>query len=257
MSSEPDAPARDPDVDPPPQGTAPPGTGVAALHPGERLLRGKWGWLDFLIVGPVLATSVWYYVGTPLATWLLLHNRPIQAALIRGAVAAMILSGAEVRTSNVSLWLALLAPLPITWFTDPCYYLGGRRYGRVLIDFLCRTDPRWTRRVARGERIFGRFSGWAVFLSPSLWLPGGVFYFLAGETRMPFWRFILLDGAGEIAFIAEIVAIGYFIGKPAETFVNSLSGYSLWIILGTVALVVAFSALGGPRRGKVTPGPVL
>lgn len=242
MSSEPEAPARDPDP--------------VVLTPGERLLGGKWGWLDFVIVGPVAASTVWYYVGTPLSTWLILHNRAVQAALLRGAVAAMILSGAEVRTGNVGLWAALLAPLPITWCTDPCYYLAGRRYGRVLIDFLCRTDPRWTRRVARGERIFARLSGWAVFLSPSFWLPGGVFYFLAGETRMPFWRFIILDGLGEMTFIAEIVAIGYFIGKPAETFVNSLSAYSLWIILGTVVLLVVISALGG-RRGRVNPKPVL
>ncbi len=273
MSSEPAAPARDPDpardaegLRPSPDLTAPAAVpsgapasleAPAPLHPGERLLRGRWGWLDFLIVGPVLAASIWYYVGTPIATWMILHRQVIQASAIRAAAAAEIVSGAEVRTGQVAIWIALLAPLPISWCTDPCYYFGGRRYGRVLIDFLCRTDPSWTRRVARGERIFARFSVWAVLLSPTLWLPGGVFYFLAGETRMPFWKFITLDGLGELLCIGEMVAIGYFIGKPAETFVNNLSDYSLWIILGVVALLLVLSARRGPRSRRAEPGAVV
>ena len=229
---------------------------MTSRHPGERLLQGHWGWLDVLIVGPVLLGSIYYYVGIPLGQWLILHNHPIRAALLRGSMTAMILSGAAVRTSGVSIWVALLAPLPATMVTDPCFFYGGRRYGRVLIDFLGRNDPRWTKRVARGERVFARFAGWAVFLAPVIWLPNSVFYFLAGEThRMPFWRFILLDTAGELTFIAEIVALGYFIGKPAENFVTTLSPYSLWIVLGTVVLIVVLSTVGNARRGRTGSGP--
>ena len=255
MSLEPAAPARDtaPDAQPP-SGDGPRGS---AAPVDRRLVRGRWGWQDVVIVGPLLASSVYYYAGLPLGTWLILNNHPIRAALLRGSTASMILSGAAVRTSGVSLWVALLAPLPITMCTDPCFFYGGRRYGRGLIDYLGRSDPRWERRVARGERIFTRFAGWAVFLAPVIWLPNSIFYFLAGETRrMPFWRFILLDAAGELAFIAEIEALGYFIGKPAEDVAQALSGYSLWIVLGTVALVIVLSALGGARRARPGERPV-
>ena len=65
----------------------------------------------------------------------------------------------------------------------------------------------------------GRLGG---LLAPVIWLPNAVLYFLAGEPRkMPFWQFILLDAAGEVAFIAEIEALGYFIGKPAEDVARS------------------------------------
>jgi membrane protein DedA with SNARE-associated domain len=153
-----------------------------------------------------------------------------------------------VHTSGISIWIALFAALPYTMVTDPCFYCGGRRYGRVLIDYFCRTDPRWTRRMARGERIFARYAGWAVFLAPVIWLPNEVFYFLAGETRMRFGRFIVLDAAGQIAFIAEIVGLGYFIGQPAENLAAALSRYTLWIVAGTVVLIVAGSVVGGLRR---------
>ncbi|MGA2283288.1 MAG: hypothetical protein ABSH07_06375 [Candidatus Dormibacteria bacterium] len=257
MTSEPALPARDPAIDaPPPSGDAPPGPEVATLGPGERLLQGKWGWLDVVILGPMIASWVWYYVGIPVGTWLILHNRPILAAALRGQLAAMILSGAAVRTSGVSIWLALLAPLPITMCTDPCFFYAGRRYGRVMIDLLARNDPRWSRRVARGERTFARFASWAVFLAPVLWLPNALFYFLAGETRrMPFWRFIILDAAGELAFIAEVEALGYFIGKPAEDVANALASYSLPIVLGMVVVIVVLSAVNGARRARMGAGP--
>ncbi|MGO8686572.1 MAG: DedA family protein [Candidatus Dormibacteria bacterium] len=258
MSPEPAAPARDPDADPrPPRWQGPSSSGAVTVPPGQGLVRGRWGWQDVLIVGPLVASSIYYYAGLPLGTWLILNNHPIRAALLRGSTAAMILSGAAVRTSGVSLWVALLAPLPITMCTDPCFFYGGRRYGRALMGYLGRSDPRWNRRLARGERIFARFAGWAVFLAPVIWLPNSVFYFLAGETRrMPFWRFILLDAAGELAYIAEIEALGYFIGKPAEDVAQALSGYSLWIVLGTVVLVLVASALGGARRARPAAGPL-
>jgi hypothetical protein len=88
-------------------------------------MAGRWGWLDVLIVGPLVASSIYYYVGIPLGTWLILHNQPVKAALLRGSTASMILTGAAVRTSGLSIWVALLAPLPITMCTDPCFFYGG------------------------------------------------------------------------------------------------------------------------------------
>ena len=256
MTSEPALPARDPAAGSPPTEAARSAGDPAPLPPRQRLIEGHWGWLDVLIVGPLVASSIYYYAGLPLGTWLILHNQPVQAALLRGSTASMILTGAAVRTSGLSIWVALLAPLPITMCTDPCYFYGGRRYGRALIQFLGRSDPRWERRMARGERIFARWAGWAVFLAPVIWLPNSVFYFLAGEPRkMPFWQFILLDAAGELAYIAEIEALGYFIGKPAEDVAESLSKYSLPIVIGTVVLVVLISVVAGARQTRSGSGP--
>lgn len=260
MSSDPiAAPGGPGDGQAPLEAAGAPGTSddEVALHPGQRLLQGRWGWLDAVIVGPMIAKTLYHYLGVPLGQYLLLNRHPIRAALLRGSIPAMVLSGAGVREGNIALWLALLAPLPYLMITDPCFYWGGRRYGRLLIDYLCRTDPRWVTRVAKGERYFARFAGWAVFLAPVLWLPNDVFYFLAGETRMRFWRFISLDLAGQVLFIAEIVALGYFIGKPAEDFANGLSKYSLWIIGATFALALILglpNAIRGARSQTKSGG---
>jgi membrane protein DedA with SNARE-associated domain len=219
-------------------------------QPGRRLVEGRWGWRDALIVGPIIASSIYYYVGLPLGTALVLRSQAVTAALVRGSVPSMILCGAMVRTGGLTPWVALLAPFPITACTDPCWYFGGRRHGRVLLDRAGGGNPRWTRSVARAERIYARFSGWAVFLAPVLWLPSAVFYFLAGETGMRPRHFFPLDWAGDLAFIVELEALGYFIGRPAEVAVTDLSGYTLWIVLGTVVLVVVAAALGAARRSR-------
>ncbi|MGD1052435.1 MAG: hypothetical protein ABR950_01270 [Candidatus Dormibacteria bacterium] len=256
MPSRPSLPAHDPAAGSPLPGMPRSLGETDPRPPRPRLIEGRWGWLDVLIVGPLVASSIYYYAGLPLGTWLILHNQAVKAALLRGSTASMILTGAAVRTSGLSIWVALLAPLPITMCTDPCFFYGGRRYGRALIEFLGRNDPRWDRRMARGERIFARWAGWAVFLAPVIWLPNSVFYFLAGEPRkMPFWQFILLDAAGELAYIAEIEALGYFIGKPAEDVAESLSKYSLPIVIGTVVLVVLISVVAGARQTRSGSGP--
>jgi membrane protein DedA with SNARE-associated domain len=72
---------------------------------------------------------------------------------------------------------------------------------------------------------------------------------------MPFWQFILLDAAGELAFIAEIEALGYFIGKPAEDVADSLSKYSLPIVIGMVVLILVVSVVSGARRAGTGSGP--
>jgi membrane protein DedA with SNARE-associated domain len=249
VSSEPALPAIDPPAEPGDTETGDAGISAPSL-PQQRLFQGGWGLLDVLIVGPLIASSIYYYVGLPLGQWLILHNQAITAELVRGSLLSMILAGSEARTGGVSPWMALLAPLPITMITDPCCFYAGRRYGRVFIDYIGRNDPRWIRRVAQGERIYARFAGWAVFLAPVIWLPNAVFYFLAGETGMRFPKFILLDTAGEFLYIVEIVALGYFIGKPAQQLASTLSGYSLWIVLGTLALVVTLGSVNGMRQQR-------
>ena len=95
--------------------------------------------------------SIGDYAGLPLGTWLILHNQPVRAALLRGSTASMILTGAAVRTSGLGIWVALLAPLLITMCTDPCFFYGGRRYGRALIQFLDAAARAGTGGMARGS----------------------------------------------------------------------------------------------------------
>ena len=198
------------------------------------------GWKDVLCIGPIVAHSIYYYVGLPLNA-ILLGTQPVLLSALRGSIAAMVASGGFVRVGRAPLALALAAPVPISMFSDPFYFWAGRRYGRRVLDYLGRNDPRWRRRIARGEQLFKRYGVGAIILAPFLPAPSSLFYLAAGEAGMPFIVFILADLLGTLMFIGTVVALGFVIGQPAVTVAEAISRYALWIVIGTVVLVFAWS----------------
>lgn len=198
------------------------------------------GWKDVACLGPIIANSVYYYVGLPLQA-VLIGTHPLLLSALRGSIAAMVATGGFARVGRVPLLLALVAPVPISMVTDPFYYWAGHRYGRRVLEYLERNDPRWRRRVARGERFFQRFGVWAIVLAPFLPVPSLLFYLAAGEARMPFLLFIAADLLGTLLFIGAVVAAGWAVGQAAVSAAETISKYSLWSVLGIIVLAVAWS----------------
>lgn len=65
---------------------------------------------------------------------------------------------------------------------------------------------------------------------------------------MPFLVFILADLAGTLLYIGGIVGAGFAIGQPAVSVAQAISNYALWVIIGSVVLIVAWSAWSAWRR---------
>jgi membrane protein DedA with SNARE-associated domain len=213
------------------------------------------GWKDVLCVGPIIANSIYYWVGVPLQA-ILIGSHPLLLSALRGSIPALVTTGAFARVGRLALYLALIAPVPILMITDPFYFWAGRRYGKGLLHYLERNDPRWHRRVARGERFFKRFGVWAVVMAPVLPVPSLLFYMAAGEAGMPLFVFLLADLAGTLLYIGAIVAAGWLVGQPAVTAAQAISNYALWVIIGFVVLTVAWSVWSSSRNTQ-RPGPPL
>ncbi len=211
--------------------------------------RTRVGWKDVACLGPIVANSVYYYVGIPLQA-ILIGTHPLLLSALRGSIASLVTTGAFARVGRIPLVLALIAPVPISMITDPFYFWAGRRYGTRLLQYLERNDPRWRKRVARGERFFKRFGVWAVVLAPVLPVPSPLFYLAAGEAGMPFIVFILADLLGTLLYIGAIVAAGWIVGQPAVAAAQAISSYSLWVIIGIVVLVVAWSTWSAWRAPR-------
>jgi len=219
---------------------------VAPPTPPRRI-----SWRDVLIVGPIIANSAYYYAGLPLNA-LLLGTHPILLSLIRGSTVAMIASGGFASTGRAPLILALLAPVPISMIVDPCYFYAGRRYGRGIVHYLERSDPRWRRRFARGERFFKRWGVWTVVFAPFIPVPSALFYLAAGEAGIRFIVFILADLAGTLMYIGLWVSAGWIAGQHAVDVAQTITHYGWWIIGGTLLLIVAWSVWSSRRAGQVT-----
>jgi len=214
----------------------------------------RFGWKDVACVGPIIANTIYYYVGLPLQA-LLIGRNPVLLEALRGSIPSMVTGGAFARVGRASPVLVLLAPIPISMITDPFYYWAGVRYGRRFLEYLEANDPRWRRRVARGERFFRRFGVWAIVLAPVLPVPSPLFYMAAGEAGMSFWLFLAADLFGTLLYIGAIVAAGWVVGQPAVTFAQAVSNYALWVIIGLVVLMVAWSVFSSWRAQREPDTP--
>jgi membrane protein DedA with SNARE-associated domain len=228
--------------------------GATEVVPAEPPRRSGIGIKDVLCVGPIIAHSIYYYAGLPLNA-ILIGTHPVLLSALRGSIASMVASGGFARVGKASLALAVVAPIPISMFTDPFYFWAGRRYGRRLLHYLGRNDLRWRKRIARGERFFARFGVGAIIFAPFLPVPSSLFYLAAGEAGMRFIVFILADLLGTLMFIGVIVGLGFVIGQPAVDVAEAISHYALWVIIGTFVLVVAWSMWSSWRSMREDSGP--
>ena len=195
---------------------------------------------DVLCVGPIILNSIYYYAGLPLNA-IFIGTRPVLLSALRGSIPAMVASGGFARVGKASLALAIIAPIPISMVTDPFYFWAGRRYGRRALQYLEQNDPRWHKRIARGERFFKKYGVGTVIMAPLLPAPSPLFYLAAGEAGMRFIVFIFADLLGTLLYIGLIVSLGWVIGKTAVDVAEAISHYALWVIIGSLVLIFAWS----------------
>lgn len=152
---------------------------------------------------------------------------PGETALIAAAVYA-----SEGHLSIVGVVLVAAAAAIIG---DNIGYWLGREVGRRLIY-----RYGWARRIADkvmppAERFFARHGGKAVFLARFF---GGVRVtgaWMAGITRMSWWRFLFWNASGGIVWAVAVSLIAFYAGKAAA---DSIGRYGVFGGIGIVGLLV-------------------
>jgi membrane protein DedA with SNARE-associated domain len=187
----------------------------------------------------------------------LVGRSPVLLEALGGSVASMVAAGSFARVGRASLALALAAPVLGLANTDPLTWWGGRRWGRSMLERLLPRDARAERRDARAERWFVRWGGWTIVTAHFLPVPSLLLYAMAGWTRMPFWRFAVLDLLGTFAYAGMVVGLGYAIGHPAVSVVTTISHYALGATLALVVGLAAISIWRQRRHGLRNPRPTL
>jgi membrane protein DedA with SNARE-associated domain len=129
---------------------------------------------------------------------------------------------------------------------DNIGYWLGREVARPLV-YRYATAKRWADRVMPpAERFFDRHGGKAVFLARFF---GGVRVtgaWMAGITRMSWWRFLFWNASGGIVWAVAVSLIAFYVGKAAA---DAIAQYGVYagIALGVV-LVLIIAALHLRKR---------
>ncbi len=125
---------------------------------------------------------------------------------------------------------------------DNAGYWIGRTGGRKLLTRWAWVERHASKVLPWSERFFERHGPKTVFIGRFVAVLRVTAAWLAGISRMEWWRFLLWNAAGGICWAAGIGLLAYYAGNAAAEAVNK---YGLWG--GIAVVVVAIVALLGVR----------
>ena len=162
---------------------------------------------------------------------------------------ALIAAGVYASKGHLSITAVIAVAAVGAIIGDNIGYWLGREGGRRLIE-----RYRWLRRLAdrvlpQAERFFAKHGGKAVFLARFF---GGVRVtgaWMAGITRMTWWRFLFWNAAGGIVWAVAVGLVSFYAGRAVA---DTIARYGVYGGIGIVILfVLGISALHVWRRRVV------
>lgn len=207
---------------------------------------------EWLCIAGIAAAAVYGLATLPVGPSLL-GTDPVLLELLRASIPAMVAGGAFARVGDASLVLAVLAPLPTLLVFDPFYWWAGRLWGPRVTELAGARTERGRRRIARMLRFTERFRGPAIVLAPYLPIPSALVYAAAGWTGLGLLPFIALDALGALSWVGLNVGLGYAVGQSAVDVAKGISHYALYVTIGLIVAIVAWSTWRA--RGTVPDAP--
>ena len=143
-----------------------------------------------------------------LFAWVLIE----QVGVPLPATPVLLAAGALSAQRQLSLSAALAAGVIACLVSDTCWFFIGRRYGRRVLNLLCRLSLEPTTCVRRTQLSFGRRRYATLLLGK--FVPGlaSLTSPVAGQNGMPFAEFLLLDCLGSILWVGALLAGGRIFG---------------------------------------------
>jgi undecaprenyl-diphosphatase len=158
---------------------------------------------------------------------------PGETALFTGALLA--------HDGKLSIVLVIVVAAAAAVMGDNLGYLGGRRFGRSVVQ---RDGPFAEHRrnaLEQADRFFTRHGPKAVFLGR--WVTGLRIWaaWVAGMTHMPWRTFFTFNALGGICWAISIGLAGYFAGHAAQKLVERVGvGAAIVVVALGVATLVFF-----------------
>lgn len=170
-----------------------------------------------------------------LFSWVLLE----QSAIPLPSIPLLLAAGALIRTGRMQLLPALLSCVAGALIADTMWFELGRKGGRRVLGLLCRISIEPDSCVRRTENAFLKYGMNSLLVSK--FIPGlnAVAAPLAGNSREPYWLFLLYDGAGAFIWSGAYVALGFLFSEQLET----VFAYASRMGSGLVILIAGLFAL--------------
>jgi membrane protein DedA with SNARE-associated domain len=116
------------------------------------------------------------------------------------------------------------------------YWLIGRLGGRALFRRWGWLEKYAQRVLPRGEALMARHGGKIVFFGRFVSVLRYTVAWIAGLSKMNWWKFLLWNGAGGIAWATAIGLTAYYLGNSAADAIRQYGLYAVAAIAGAAGL---------------------
>lgn len=169
-----------------------------------------------------------------LATFL--ENSTFVGVLVPGDVAVLV-AGVYAQRGALALHRVMMFAFVGAVLGDVVGYVVGRLGGRPLAARYGRRLFLPADRLARFERYFERHGTWAVLIGRFAPMIRTVRTFVAGMSRMPFWKFALASIPSAAVWAAGVAALGYIFAESIDATRRTLGAGGMVVLVGVIVLV--------------------
>jgi membrane protein DedA with SNARE-associated domain len=156
---------------------------------------------------------------------------------------ALITAGVLASQGHFDIWAVIVVAASAAILGDNAGYWIGREGGLRLLDRWAVTRRFRDRFLPPAKLFFERHGGKTIFVARFVAVLRVTAAWIAGMTRMPWWRFLIWNAAGGICWAILVGLVSFYLGHAAA---DAIQRYGL--IGGGVALVLGIAVFLGMHR---------
>ncbi|MBF0127126.1 MAG: DedA family protein [Magnetococcales bacterium] len=162
----------------------------------------------------------------------------------------LLVAGYAASLGWLSLPLCILSAFGGTFSGDQLYFFLGRRFGRKLMPNRSR---QWRRRITLVLYLLNKYDTWFILSFRFIYGVRNVTPFAVGMSRVPTYRFFLLNFLAAAVWAISFGTAGYWFGRSIEQFIGEAEHaqmYVLGIFVGIGVLIWAIQKWRGYRKDR-------
>jgi membrane protein DedA with SNARE-associated domain len=171
---------------------------------------------------------------------------PEDVILVTGGVLAWLESDLDVATASGmirdrGLLVMIAVGLAGILAGDSVIFLAGRRFGVRVADFRPLRRLITPEKLEKVEKLMRRRGNIVVVIAR--YLPGirAPTYFTAGHAGLPYWEFLLFDGAAALISAPLWVCLGFYFGSNIQEAARAAGRFGHYILLAVAVVLLAIT----------------
>ena len=159
-------------------------------------------------------------------------------------------AGALAHEGYMRWWIALPVCLFGVLAGDSVLYWVGHHWGEHILEWSIVRRVLTERRERALIEAYRRHAAKTVFMARHVMGVRAAAFLTAGIARVPFWKFVLVDGAAALAGVPTGFALAYFFTDQLEAILHDVRRVERWLTLVALLALATWIAIVAWRKSR-------